>query len=130
MPPPKALLPPRAVPPPARPAAPAADAAERRLAAPVAIVGEPESSPAVAAGRWAVQVGVFAVARNADTIRARVDQQLGGAGLDAAERVTEVVQRDGRAHVLVGDLPDRAAAQKLAARLRPLLNQDVVLFQR
>lgn len=132
VPPPKAQVPKREPPPAERSIAPsaAAAAAEPRIAAPVAIIGEPESSRVVPAGRWAVQVGVFAVARNADTIRARVDQQLGGAELDASERVTEVVQRDGRAHVLVGDLQDRAAAQKLAARLRSVLNQDVVLFQR
>lgn len=117
----------------ATPARPAASAASH-LAPPVRRAGTPPASaPAddlangAAAGRWSVQVGVFAVAQNAETIRARVAQRLLERPLPGATLRT--ARRDGRMHVLVGDLPDRASAQRLAVQLRELLQQDVVLFQ-
>jgi cell division protein FtsN len=74
-----------------------------------------------------VQVGVFAVARNAETARARTAERLAGAGI--AGTSVRTVERDGRTHVVVGVLPDRAGAQQLAVRLRTVLQQDVVLFR-
>jgi hypothetical protein len=117
----------------ATPAGPAASAPSQP-APPVRRAGTPSASTAAddrangaAAGRWSVQVGVFAVAQNAETIRARVAQRLLERPLPGATLRT--ARRDGRIHVLVGDLPDRAGAQRLAAQLRELLQQDVVLFQ-
>jgi hypothetical protein len=83
--------------------------------------------PTSVAGRWSVQVGVYAVARNAESARARTAQRLADAGI--AGTSVRTVERDGRTHVVVGALPDRASAQQLAARLRNLLQQDVVLFR-
>jgi cell division protein FtsN len=74
-----------------------------------------------------VQVGVFAVARNAETARARTAERLADAGI--AGTSVRTVERQGRTHVVVGALPDRAGAQQLAARLRSVLQQDVVLFR-
>lgn len=73
-------------------------------------------------GRWSVQVGVFAVPANAETLRERVAQRLPGT-------TVRTVQRDARVHVLAGDAPDRAAAERLAQQLRTALQQDVVLFR-
>lgn len=75
-----------------------------------------------AAGRWSVQVGVFAVAANADALRARVAARL-------PDATVRTVRRDARVHVLVGEAADRAAAQQLAQQLRTSLRQDVVLFR-
>ncbi|MDZ7653797.1 MAG: SPOR domain-containing protein [Burkholderiaceae bacterium] len=84
-------------------------------------------APAWIAGRWSVQVGVFAVARNAEAARSRTAERLADAGI--AGTSVRTVERDGRTHVVVGALPDRAGAQQLAARLRTVLQQDVVLFR-
>lgn len=117
----------------ATPAGPAASAASqlvppvRRAGAPPASAPADDLANGAAAGRWSVQVGVFAVAQNAETIRARVAQRLLERPLPGATLRT--ARRDGRMHVLVGDLPDRASAQRLAVQLRELLQQDVVLFQ-
>jgi cell division protein FtsN len=81
----------------------------------------------LAAGHWSVQVGVFAVARNAENARARTAERLADAGI--AGTSVRTVERDGRTYVVVGALPDRAGAQQLAARLRTVLQQDVVLFR-
>lgn len=90
-------------------------------------VAASDPAPASAAGRWSVQVGVYAVARNAESARARTAQRLADAGI--AGTSVRTVERDGRTHVVVGALPDRAGAQQLAARLRIVLQQDVVLFR-
>jgi cell division protein FtsN len=115
----------------AQPAAPAAaaepapkPAVERSKSA------APPSPAPLAPGRWAVQVGVFAVAANAERDRARVAARLASADLPAAQRVVRVERIGSRSHVLVGDLPDRDAAQALAAQLRRALNQDVVVLRR
>lgn len=90
----------------------------------------PASPAPLAPGRWAVQVGVFAVAANAERDRARVAARLASADLASAQRVVRVERIGSRSHVLVGDLPDRDAAQALAAQLRRALNQDVVVLRR
>lgn len=89
--------------------------------------GAPAGAPASARGRWSVQVGVFAVPANAQAVRARVAQRLTQAGLGIEPRIERIGDRE---HVLVGELPDRAAAQDLAAQLRRLLRQDVVILGR
>ena len=85
----------------------------------------------LARGRYAVQVGVFLVAANAETIRARVATQLAADNsLDPAERVVRSVKKGDRTYVVVGDARDRAAAESLAQRVRAALRQDVAIFQR
>jgi len=136
-----APLPPAPAPPaPAPPAptppalAPPASAAATTAARPAARTAPPASSArAVAAapapGRWSVQVGVFAVARNADVLRARVERRLAESGFNPPDSTVRTEPRDSRVHVLVGDRADRAGAQQLAGRLRTTLQQDVVLFR-
>lgn len=117
----------------APPAAPAA-AAEPAPKPTVERPGQGRAAPAppapLAPGRWAVQVGVFAVAANAERDRARVAARLASADLPAEQRVVRVERIGNRSHVLVGDLPDREAARALAAQLRRALNQDVVVLRR
>jgi cell division protein FtsN len=107
----------------ARPPAPVAAAP----VAPAPVAPAASAAPALAAGPWSVQVGVFAVARNAENARARTAERLADAGI--AGTSVRTVERDGRTYVVVGALPDRAGAQQLAARLRTVLQQDVVLFR-
>jgi cell division protein FtsN len=91
----------------------------------------PAPSGVLRQGRYGVQVGVFLVAANAETIRARVASQLAGEPtLDDADKVVRSVKKGQRTHVVVGDVADRRAAEELAARLRSVLRQDVVVFQR
>ncbi|GAB4466398.1 MAG: hypothetical protein OHK0044_06170 [Burkholderiaceae bacterium] len=115
---------------PAPPTAPTPLAAEA-LPAPqppaIAQPGPETAAPPLAPGRWAVQVGVFAVPANADAVRARVAAKIAQSDLAVPVRVERIGDRS---HVLVGDLPDRAAAQALAARLRRVLAQDVVILRR
>ncbi|MFN3566588.1 MAG: SPOR domain-containing protein, partial [Burkholderiaceae bacterium] len=84
----------------------------------------------LAPGRWAVQVGVFAVAANAERDRERVAARLASTDVAAAQSIVRVERIGNRSHVLVGDLPDREAAQALAAQLRRVLRQDVVVLRR
>lgn len=115
----------------AQPAAPAAAAEPAPKPAVERSKSAAPLSPApLAPGRWAVQVGVFAVAANAERDRARVAARLASADLASAQRVVRVERIGSRSHVLVGDLPDRDAAQALAAQLRRALNQDVVVLRR
>ena len=101
-----------------------------------AVPTPPRAAPAAPAtgireGRYAVQVGVFLVAANAETIRARVAAQLADEpSLADGERVVRSVKKGERTHVVVGDVADRRAAEALAARLRTVLRQDVAVFQR
>lgn len=104
-----------------QPVAPSPEPAARDIA--------PASAPAAGA-RWVVQVGVFAVPANADKVRARVESRLAQSDLAPAQRVVRVERIGDRSHVLVGDLPDRKAADALAAQLRRALNQDVVVLRR
>lgn len=99
-------------------------AAERPPSAP------PAASTPLAPGRWAVQVGVFAVPANAERDRARVAERLASTDVAAAQRIVRVERIGNRSHVLVGDLPDRDAALALAAQLRRALNHDVVVLRR
>ena len=99
-------------------------------------VPAPRAAPAAPAsgireGRYAVQVGVFLVAANAETIRTRVAAQLADEpSLADGERVVRSVKKGERTHVVVGDVADRRAAETLAVRLRTVLRQDVAVFQR
>ncbi len=81
------------------------------------------------AGTWAVQLGAFAQAGNAEALRDRLALLLGGAdGFNADERAPRV-QRDGGVHrVLVGQFGRRDEAQALAARLERALDRETSLY--
>jgi rare lipoprotein A len=130
-----------APPPPAAPAplpAPAPVAAPPPAPAPVAAAPPPPATRAAPVpagsrgGPWSVQVGTFAVQSVAESVRARVSDQLaqGAADLPAADRTPRVERRGNRSIVLVGEFADRAGAEALADRLRPVLRQDVVIDRR
>ena len=82
---------------------------------------------------WAVQLGAFEAAANAETLREQLANALATPQADdlpAAARSPRV-ERDGTLHrVLVGPLPNRAAAASLAARLAALLGRETALFLR
>ncbi len=89
------------------------------------------AATALATGRFAVQVGVFLVESNAQAIRTRTLAKLAAdQTLNDSDKVVHVVRKGERTHVVVGDVADRNSAEFLAARLRVLLGQDVVVFQR
>jgi rare lipoprotein A len=90
------------------------------------------SAPAPAAARWSVQVGAFAERANAEELAGRVATVLGfaEAELPAASREARVEWHDSVFRVLVGALPDRAAALALAQHLERLLGQPAVPFLR
>lgn len=113
-------------------AAPVTEAAPRPPAPAIATAkrAAPASLEPLAPGRWAVQVGVFAVAANAERDRARVAARLAATDIAAGQRIVRVERIGDRSHVLVGDLPNRDAALALAAQLRRALNQDVVVLRR
>lgn len=97
----------------ARSAPPSADASD----------GGPPAAP------WSVQLGAFEVAAHAEALRERAGAQLARDG-DATVGAPRV-ERDGRLYrVLVGALPDRAAALQLAERLERLLGRQTALFTR
>jgi len=107
-------------------------------ASPIERFGPPtadgSSPPDVAErGRWSVQLGAFQQEDNARALREHVVQQLATAdaqGLSAAMRLPRI-ERDGDLHrVLLGWLPDRAAAAELAARLAVLLRRDTAVVVR
>jgi rare lipoprotein A len=82
---------------------------------------------AAAAGGWAVQLGAFAQAANAESLRDSLATALQRAGQELAPRI----EHDGSVYrVLVGDAADRTAAAALAARLESLLARDVALYRR
>jgi cell division protein FtsN len=140
----------------ATPPAPVAEAPVPLIAPPAPVTAEPLPAPTPAqaptlaaaaptapraavpppagdmrAGRWGVQVGVFLVAANAETIRAKVAGELAAdAAFSDAERLVRSVRKGERTHVVVGDTTDRKSAEQLAGKLRAKLRQDVVLFQR
>lgn len=124
-------LAPIAPPPPAaeQPLAPLPPPASRAAAAEPALAGEAAAQTA-AAGRWAVQVGVFAIASNAERIRAQVQSRLARSDLAPELRDVRIERIGDRWHVLVGGQPDRASALALAAQLRRLLGHDVVVLRR
>ncbi len=120
-----------AQPAPAAAVAPLAEVPQPGAAPPApAVQGAAPVTAVAAQARWVVQVGVFAVPANAQKVRARVESRLAQSALAPAQRVVRVERIGDRSHVLVGDLPDRAAAQALAAQLRSVLNQDVVVLRR
>lgn len=86
---------------------------------------DPRDASPLAAGRWSVQVGVFAVPENADALRLRLIERDPTLPADGVRMLT----RNGRTHVLVGNLPDKPTAEKLATLLKRRLQQDVVLFR-
>jgi rare lipoprotein A len=110
----------------AAPAAPRAAPAATRKPAPA------KPAPTQASGRWSVQVGVFAVAETADSVRRAVADKLaaGAADLPEAERTPRVELRGARHLVLVGDSADRAEIDALAERVKATLRQDVVVLRR
>ncbi len=144
-PPPAPLPEPVAAPPPAPvaavpvvPAAPVAPVAAVttapvKAAATTTPASTAKAIPAAApTGRFAVQVAVFAVASNAETIRARVTDQLAQAASDLPvdQRTARVERRGERSYVLVGDAADPTSAQSLADRVRGALKQEVVVYRR
>lgn len=80
-------------------------------------------------GSWAVQLGAFEQAANADALRDRLALLLGsGDGFSAEERAPRV-QRDGNVHrVLIGRFGRRDEAQALAVRLERALDRDTSLY--
>lgn len=83
-----------------------------------------------ASGRWAVQLGVFAGAENAQALLTRLQTEL--AKPQAQELSADLlprIERDGGLHrVLLGALPERDAATALAVRIAALLGGDVATY--
>lgn len=81
--------------------------------------------------RWSVQLGAFAQAANAESLRDRIAQELArnATGGDAVDQPR--VERHGSIfRVLIGDLVDRAAALALSHRLERMLNRETTVFAR
>jgi rare lipoprotein A len=104
------------------------------VAAPVAAVVAsasatiPASAP-MPAGSWAVQLGAFEQAGNAEALRERLGLLLSSADGFSAEERAPRVQRDGAVHrVLIGQFGRRDDAQALAARLERALDRDTSLY--
>jgi rare lipoprotein A len=116
------------------PAAPLASAAASApTAAPTpARTPAPATAVAGAADRWSVQVGAFAQQANADAFAARVATVLefSESELPTHARAARVERDDNLFRVLIGALPDRAAAQSLAQQLERLLGRPAVPFVR
>ncbi len=82
-------------------------------------------------GHFAVQVGVFLVDATAKAISERTAAKLADdLSLRDDDKVVRTIKKNERTYVVVGQATDRNAAEFLAARLRLLLKQDVVIFQR
>ena len=84
------------------------------------------------AARWSVQVGAFSQQSNAEAFAARVAAVLGFSDGDVPETQREArVERDESLfRVLVGALPDRAAALALAQQLERVLGRPAIPFVR
>jgi rare lipoprotein A len=79
-----------------------------------------------AAGRWSVQLGAFAEAARAESLRERAAATLARAGEPPPR-----VESDGSIfRVLVGNVADRSAAQQLARTVERLLELDTLLHFR
>ena len=111
--------------------APAPAAAPRAAAPAPAKAAAAVAARPVTPGHYTVQIAAFAVAANAETTRDRVNARLAAAGaqLQPGERVAQVARIGDRSFVVVGDSADRTAAEDLARRLRPILNQDVAVIR-
>jgi len=109
--------------------------------APPAVAGEaaaaqntdaPPPAPTPPSGKWAVQLGAFAVQAHAEALRDEVTTLLArpdAEALPAASRHPRI-EFDGRLHrVLVGTFDVRAAAQRGATQLRRYLARDTSLYQ-
>lgn len=85
------------------------------------------AAPAAPTGRWAVQLGVFSIASNAEALAAHAGVLLGvSPALPENQRVPRI-ERDGALYrVLVGSLPDRELARQLAQQVTQLLARDAV----
>jgi len=104
-------------PPPGEPDEPQSPATQPK---PTAAPAQPGAQPA--SGGWAVQVGSFSQAGNADRLRAQLERT----GYTAF--VSRAVTDAGTMHrVRVGPVEDRAAADKLQARLRTAGQQGRVV---
>jgi len=117
---PPGVAPPALSPPPAATAAPAPPGP---VAAPL---------PAPAGATWAVQLGAFAQAANAEALREQVRALLAGPGADALPAANRAVriESDGRLHrVLVGGFEQRAAAQDSARQLKAFLGRDTTVYR-
>jgi rare lipoprotein A len=98
---------------------------------PAAAAGAAVDATAPAANRrWAVQLGVFAGAENAQALLTRLRTEL--AKPQAQDLSTDLlprIERDGGLHrVLLGALPERDAATALALRVAALLGGDVATY--
>jgi peptidoglycan lytic transglycosylase len=87
---------------------------------------------AASSGRWSVQVGAFAQQANAEALAARVATVLdfSESDLPAHARSARVERDDNLFRVLIGALPDRAAALSLAQQLERVLGRAAVPFVR
>lgn len=103
-------------------------------AGPTPAAAPPEAaaaSPAAAPGRWAVQLGAFQQAENAEALRESAAAKLAQARGELAAQSLPRVERDGSIfRVLVGAVADRAAAQQLSQQLERLLGRATILFVR
>jgi len=79
-------------------------------------------------GRWSVQLGVFSQLANAQALAAHAGVVLAVVAEDLPEGArTPRVEREGeRYRVLVGSLPDRAAARDWAQRMAQILAREAV----
>ncbi len=98
----------------------------------IASRASPQTASSTATARWSVQVGAFADLGNAEDLAGRVAAVLGFAEGDipASAGEARVERHDNVFRVLVGALPDRAAALALAQQLERLLGRPAVPFSR
>ena len=86
-------------------------------------------NPAAPSGaRWSVQLGTFAQLANAQALAAHAEVVLAVVAADLPEAArTPRVEREGeRYRVLVGTLPDRAAARDWAQRVAQILAREAI----
>lgn len=125
----RAPLPPVSAPP--LPAPPVATLPTPNMPAPTTPAAR--ASGADDGGPWAVQLGAYSVAANAEALRERVALLLTApeaAMLPPAQRAPRVERQDGVFRVLVGALASREDAQALAAQIERLLERDTALYRR
>jgi rare lipoprotein A len=91
------------------------------------------AAPAPASSRWSVQLGAFAQAANAESLRDRIAEELAraaGAVPDSVDQKPRVERHGSIFRVLIGDLVDRASALQLAQRLERILSRETTVFSR